>query len=344
MSKPITVVQSLASAERGGAESFYTRLVCELVNYPEIEQHAFTRPWPDRVAQLLEAGLPVQTFKFGGPLAWRDRQKYRQALKDLKPDIVLTYMSRATFSTPPGDYKLAARLGHYYNLKYYRHCDYWIGISKGICKHLIDGGMPADRVFHIPNFVNETVAEPLPRASYDTPAGVPLLFACGRLHTNKAFDILLEALVDVPDAVLWLAGEGPEQKALEAQCRKLKLQDRVRFLGWRNDINSLMRTADIFVCPSRHEGLGSIVGESWFNECPIVAADSQGPGELIDNEVTGLVTPIDEPKPMADAINRLLGDAALSKSLAERAKRHYHEFYSQDIIVKRYVDFFKQIA
>ncbi|MEZ5507979.1 MAG: hypothetical protein R3F38_19255 [Gammaproteobacteria bacterium] len=84
--------------------------------------------------------------------------RYRHALNAFNPDIVMTWMGRASETTPAGKgrYILVNRLGHYYNLKYYRHADYWVGISRGICQHIINGGMPKDRVFYIPNFADET--------------------------------------------------------------------------------------------------------------------------------------------------------------------------------------------
>jgi glycosyltransferase involved in cell wall biosynthesis len=203
--------------------------------------------------------------------------------------------------------------------------------------------MPADRVFHIPNFADETPVEPLPRASFDTPADRPLLLAAGRLHVNKGFDILLQAMAGVPDATLWLAGSGPEEQALRRQCAELGLQDRVRFLGWRNDVTRLMRTADLFVCPSRHEGLGSIVMESWAHECPIIATASQGPGELIDSGETGILTPVDEPGALAGAIRELLENPAESERLIRNASQHYWQNFSRKVIVGRYLDLYQSI-
>ncbi|ANG61219.1 hypothetical protein A8C75_01255 [Marinobacterium aestuarii] len=97
------------------------------------------------------------------------------------------------------------RLGHYFNLKYCRHADYWVGISKGICKHLIDGAIPVDRVVHIPNFAEGTPVEPLTRDSFEAPPDRPLILAAGRLYVNKALDVLLHSLVGLPDVILWLA-------------------------------------------------------------------------------------------------------------------------------------------
>src|SRR3546814_8546367 len=74
---------------------------------------------------------------------------------------------------------------------------------------------------------------PADRATYGTPAKAPLIFALGRLHENKAFDILLQALAAVPGAWLWLTGDGPLRRKLERQAVEFGVADRVRFLGWQ---------------------------------------------------------------------------------------------------------------
>ncbi len=337
------VAQVLAGAAQGGAENFYVRLVQGLHDANAVEQKAFIRKHPHRIDALHAYGLAVEGFRFGGPLHVFDRLRFVRALKAFEPDIVMTWMNRASSLTPRGPYQLVCRLGHYYNLKYYRHADYWVGISKGICDHLVRGGMPAERVVHIPNFADETVVSPVPRASFNTPTDRPLLLAAGRLHVNKGFDTLLHALVMIPYAILWLAGAGPEEPALKKLCHDLGLDERVRFLGWRNDVTALMHTADLFVCPSRHEGLGSIVMESWAHHCPIVATDSQGPGEVIEDGVTGLIVPVDEPLPLADAIAQLLADPAARERLVAQAAQQYEQHYCRRVIVEQYSCFYQSI-
>ena len=145
MSGAPRLAQVLAGAPRGGAENFFTRLVTGLHEEGGLDQHAFIRPHPDRVARLRRAGVPVSGFRFPGPLRPLARYRYRRALAGFRPDRVLTWMNRASAATPPGPYTLISRLGHYYDLKHYRHADYWIGITRGICDHLVRGGMPATR-------------------------------------------------------------------------------------------------------------------------------------------------------------------------------------------------------
>ena len=310
----------------------------------QIDERAFIRRHGHRLDALRSQGVEAEGFRFGGSLDFYDSWVYRRRLNKFNPDVVMTWMGRASAATPKGDYVLVNRLGHYYKLKYYQQADYWVGISKGICRHLIEGGMPEDRVVHIPNFADETPVEPLPRDSFNTPADVPLLLAAGRLHVNKGFDTLLRALVDVPDAFLWLAGSGPEEQSLTSLCTELGLDQRVRFLGWRNDVTALMRSVDAFVCPSRHEGLGSIVMESFAHRCPIIATRSQGPGEVIENEKTGLLTDIDDVGQLTEAIKRTLGNETLRQQWVDNASGVYASTYSREVIVSSYLDFYKRIT
>lgn len=340
----LRLAQVLAGGEQGGAENFFVRLSTALAPVQGLEQRAFVRPHPDRIRALEGSGLSCQSFRFGGPLHWLDRARFRHALKDFAPDVVMSWMNRATAATPPGDYQLVGRLGSYYNLKYYRHCDHWIGISRGLCDYLVAGGMPAAKVHHIPNFASESPTTAVSRTAFATPEGVPLILAAGRLHEKKGFDVLIRALSGIPDAVLWLAGAGPEETALKALAAGRGVSARVRFLGWWQNMASLLQTVDLFVCPSRHEGLGSVVLEAWANGCPIVATDSQGPGELIDHGQTGLLTPVDEAGALQQAIRGLIGDPSLRGTLAANAREHYRAHFSQEVVVAQYRDLLSRLS
>lgn len=338
MTGPI-IAQSLAGAAQGGAENFFYRLTASLAAQG-CQQQVFSRLYPHRQQQLNQAGITGHHFRFGGRLDLWDRFRYQKRLKQLQPDLVMTWMNRASDYTANGNYKLIARLGHYYNLKYYRHCDYWLGITKGLCDYLINNGCPAERVFHVPNFADESPKPAIDATSLPGYGQGPLLLAAGRLHRNKGFDTLLQALVKLPEAQLLLAGTGPELASLQALSQELNIAGRVHFLGWRQDVAALMQACDLFVCPSRHEGFGSIVVEAWFNQCPIVATASQGPGELIENGRTGLLCPIDQPQALASAIAQALAQPELSQSLASQALQHYQAHYSQARVTLAYQQLF----
>ena len=335
------VLQAMAGAEYGGAEAFFTRLVLAL-DRAGLDQRVVIRKSPRRAAALRAGGIEPVELPFGGAFDFATRAGFRHVIKAYRPDIVLTWMNRATrFCPGRGDFVHAARLGGYYNLKYYRGCDHLIANTEDIAAYLKAEGRSEERVHHLPNFVSEERRPALRRASLYTPERVPLIVALGRLHENKAFDVLLQAISRVPDAYLWLAGEGPERAALEALALKLGIMPRVRFLGWREDTAALLAAADMFVCPSRHEPLGNVVVEAWAQEKPVIATDSIGPGNLIDHMETGILVSVDDDRGMAEAIKMLRRDTDLAERLARAGRAAYEAGYTQAAVVKRYLDFFQ---
>ncbi|MFN4283901.1 MAG: glycosyltransferase [Alphaproteobacteria bacterium] len=343
------VMQVMAGAPQGGAEAFFVRLTAGLAE-AGIASHAVLRPHPERIETLLAAGVGVTELPFGGlgdRLFGRTRGGLLRAMRSFKPDVVITWMNRATRFMPqprPLPYVHVARLGGYYDLKYYKRCDWLVGNTKDIVDYLVDSGWAAERARYLPNFADETVAPAVPRASLDTPNGVPLFLALGRLHVNKGFDVLLDAMVRLPRAYLWLAGDGPLRGDLEAQTARLGIGERVRFLGWRDDTPALMAAADALVCPSRHEPLGNVVIEAWSRGLPVIAARAQGPSALIDDEVTGLLVPTEDSRALAAAMTRLAADQNLAVTLGASGRSAYREQFSKAAVVARYADFLREIV
>jgi glycosyltransferase involved in cell wall biosynthesis len=196
----------------------------------------------------------------------------------------------------------------------------------------------------IPNFAPYEPLAAVSRDDLDTPADATILLALGRLHDNKGFDTLLSALVQLPDHFLWIGGVGPLEAELRAQAGELDLADRVRFLGWRDDVAALMAAADVFVCSSRHEPFGNIIIEAWMYGTPIVAAASEGPSVLIEDGNTGLLTPVDNAAALADAIARLAGDPQLAAGLAMAGRRQYEDHYTEQAVLPKYLNLFEGLA
>jgi len=173
---------------------------------------------------------------------------------------------------------------------------------------------------------------------------VPLLLAMGRLHESKAHDVALQALTQIPDAFLWIAGVGPLEAKLKAMAEALGVQTRVRFLGWRTDASALYRTADICLFPSRYEPLGNVVIQAWAHGLPVVAAASQGPSALIRDGEDGLLAPIDDADALAAAVQRLLDDTDLRRRLAARGVLRVATEFSQAAVVHQWRDLFSDLG
>jgi len=337
------VMQVMAGAAHGGAEAFFTRLAPAL-DRAGIAQQLVIRRHAERAAVLRAAGLTALEFAFGGPLDFVTGHRLNAAIKRFQPDIVLSWMNRATQFCPIGRHVHAARLGGYYTLANYRRCDHLIGNTRDICDYLIDAGWPRARTWYLPNFVDAAAAPPVARASLDTPDGAPLVLALGRLHENKAFDVLLDALAQAPGTYLWLAGAGPQGDALLAQAARLGIGERVRFLGWRDDPAALLAACDALICSSRHEPLGNIVIEAWAQDRPVIATRSQGPSALIDDGVSGILTPLDDAAALGAAIRRVTGSLDLSGTLVIGGRTAYEAGFTEEIVVSRYLEFFASVT
>jgi len=336
------VVQAMAGGEVGGAEAFFVRLVTALAE-TDVEQAAIIRSHPDRAEALARVGIATRQLRFGGRLDIRSRLDYRRALREADPDIVMTWMKRASGLCPSGRFVQIGRLGGFYDLKYYRRCGHLVGNTRGIVDHITAQGWPAKRAHMISNFVDTSFAVPMARAELDTPDDVPLMVALGRLHPNKAFDVLIEAMVDVPEAWLWLAGNGPLDLHLKHHAADRGVENRIRFLGWRDDTAALLEAADLLVCPSRHEPLGNVILEAWARRVPVVAAASQGPSELIIDGDTGLLADVDDAYGLARRIRDALADREGMAAMAERGLAAYEARFSQTAIVAQFRDLFEQV-
>ena len=337
------ILQVMAGAKFGGAEAFFTRLVVAL-RRAGLHQRVVIRRNNQRAEILRQGGIEPVEFRFGGPLDILTRMGLKREIASFSPDIVITWMNRASTMCPKGNFVHVARIGGYYELKHYQNCDHLIGNTQDIVGYLVDKGWPAERAHYLPNFVSGSRGDPLPREGFYTPNDAPLLLALGRLHENKAFDVLLEALTRIPNAYLWLAGEGPKRAELEAQAEKLGVKPRVRFLGWRDDIEALLASCDVFVCPSRHEPLGNVVVEAWAQSKPVVAADSLGPGVLIDQNKNGVLVPINDSKSLAYGIQQVLGDRDFCSAIANNGHTTYQEHHTQSKVVEQYVSFFESLV
>ena len=339
------VMQTMAGAKHGGAEAFFTRLVLAL-HKAGLDQKVILRPNGAREQQLSDGGVAPTTLAFGGKLDISTRLGLRREISRFKPDVVLSWMNRAASfcPKPAGRFVHCARLAGYYDLKYYQNCDHLVGNTQGIVDYFVEQGWPAERSHYLPNFVAETPAAPMERLKLSTPGDAAVVLALGRLHENKAFDVLIQAMRRLPDVYLWLAGEGPLEAELRRQAVTLGVAPRIRFLGWQQDPGPLYAAADLVACPSRIEPLGNVVLEAWARRKPIVAAASDGPVELIRDGENGLLVALEDADAMAAAINYILANKAGAQSLAAVGYRDYQADYAEAVVVQRYLDFFAKVA
>ena len=343
------LMQTMAGSAVGGAEEFFVRLA-EAFQGHGIDQRVAMRPSRSRAARLRSAGVPFVPLRFGGALDRGTVPGLAREIDRFGPDILLSWMKRATRATVRAAERArhsavrVGRLDGYYDLKYYRGCDHLIGVTPDIVRYAADAGWPAERAHFAPNFAVHEGGAPAARESLGVPPEAPLVLAAGRLHSNKGFDTLLNAMALAGGgAFLAIAGEGRDRRKLGALARRLGLGQRVRFLGWREDIADLMATADCFVCSSRIEAFGIVVVEAWANRCPVAACAAPGPAWLIEHGADGLLSPVDDPAALAESVRTLIADRDLAGALAEAGHARYREAFTERAAVARHDYLFDKI-
>lgn len=200
-----------------------------------------------------------------------------------------------------------------------RLSDSFVAISEAVRSSAVhDLGLPAERVVTIPRGVDLDTFSPGPRPVRGAELG---LVAVGRLSRAKNFDNLLRAVALLgargTRVRLTVAGQGPDRERLQALAAELELQDRVRLLPPVEDVAELLGEHDVFVMPSRWEGLGNSLVEALACGLPVVVSDIPTFREVVPDPVAW-VDPL-SPDSIADGLAQA---ASLSPAeLTERGRR-----------------------
>lgn len=185
-------------------------------------------------------------------------------------------------------------------------------------------GLSPERIAQIPNFVDPVLNQPPaePRPARDT---VTLVHVSNLRAVKRVQDILHAMTRLEPRVRLEVVGDGPQKGQLESLTRTLHLQERVRFLGRRDDVPEILRTSDVFVFPSQLESFGLAALEASACGLPVVASDVGGLPEVIQDGVSGMLFPSKDVEALAERIRRLVDDPALRQRMGaagrERALR-----------------------
>jgi glycosyltransferase involved in cell wall biosynthesis len=234
---------------------------------------------------------------------------------------------------------------------FYRFADKIVAVSEGIKTNLVEE-------FNISSYKIEVLYNPidLNRISELCKISVeqiffkeraPVILSVGRLVPQKGFDILLIAFRDIikkMDARLIILGEGPEKESLSRLVNDLAITEKVSFSGFQKNPYKFMSRADIFVLPSRYEGLPMVILEAMACDTPVVATDCKsGPREILQNGRYGVLVPTEDIDALSTAILELLRDKALRASFSRLAKQRVKDFAVEKIVSKYEELFYKSV-
>jgi len=325
-----------------------------------------TRPDVEFVALHKSPGHSVKLF----PALYRLFRKYR-------PDVVHTRNLAALETTLPAwlagvpvrihgehgwdvtdpdgtnpKYRLIRRLHRPFVTHY-------IALSGHLKAYLREAiGVPEKRVTRICNGVDLSRFEargpqrlPIDGSPFNDPAYY-VLGTVGRLQAVKDQMNLLRAFVLLirrrPDLAvrtrLVLAGDGPMRAALEAEITRECVQDHIWLAGERGDVPNVMRGLDCFVLPSQAEGISNTILEAMAGGLPVVATAVGGNGELVDEGVTGMLVPPQDPALLADALERYVSRPELAVEQGRAGRLRVEACFSLDGMVGQYAGLYQSLS
>jgi len=225
-----------------------------------------------------------------------------------------------------------------------KQADAFVAISAAVHEELIFSGYDRARIVDLPNGV------PVP----DSPWTIrpdwersPRAVFVGRLAVEKGLTTLIDAWPIVratfPEARLTLIGEGPERSGLIDRMGRLSLESFVDMPGPLSDPASILRESDLFVLPSREEGMSIALLEAMAMGMPVVASAIAGNRKLISDEVHGRLAPPDDSKALARAIVAQWENLGAAVEQGKEARRRVIEHYSITSVARAHLELFRRL-
>jgi glycosyltransferase involved in cell wall biosynthesis len=218
---------------------------------------------------------------------------------------------------------------------------HFVAMTRVIADNLITAGVDPKNISRIPNGIQ---IEGTYKNNFQRSENV--LFV-GNLYQQpaKGVDILLKAWQIVanafPGCTLTIAGDG-DLAAYKNYCAGHNIGNSVIFLGKHSDVPALMMSADVFVLPSRREGMPNVLMEAMLRAVPSVATDISGSQDLIEHMQTGILVPPSSVQELADGIIYLLANREKAAEMATKARNKIIHTYDIDIVAEEYVKLYKK--
>ena len=310
------------------------------------------------------AGLPVCNIPCSGdldlPFVWR----LRRVLAEEKPDLVHCHSRRggdflggqaAAMADVPAivsrrvdnpESPMRARLR-------YRKFRKVVAISETIADVLRDAGLDQERLVIIRSAVDIGPLLKVPdkdafRREFGIAGNSIVLGAIGQLIERKGHRFLLDAMATVveshPQLQLLIFGEGPLAEDLRGQCQALGLAEKVRFAGFRDDLDEWIGCLDVVVHPALAEGLGVALLKAAAAAVPVVAFAAGGAREAVKDGETGLLVPPADVSGLGGAIATLVADRKMRERFGESGRERMQREFTVDAMVEKHVTLYETIC
>lgn len=242
-----------------------------------------------------------------------------------------------------------SQINYYFSRRYFdRIVPVSFDIKNSLARHLDSAKMTVVHNAINPGSIRANRATSAVKAELNIEPNQPVIGTAGRLVPIKGYDLFIDMAKIIlearPETVFLLIGDGPLKQQLQAKAAKLNLSDKVKFLGFRDDITDLLNCLDIFVISSHHEGIPMVLLEAMALKRAIAATAVGGINEIIDSGKSGILVNPGDAAALAQACLSILGNGNRRQALEDGAADRIAEEFSIDIQTKRMFELYREVA
>ena len=236
-------------------------------------------------------------------------------------------------------YARSRKIKEFFYRRLFNYANFIIVPSAGIKSHLVKAfNLKQERIKVIYNPIDLFKIDKLEKESLDNDALGKYILAVGRLIKQKGYPYLLRAYSLIYKGIkekLVILGKGEDEKKLRQLAKDLGIQERVLFLGFKNNPYKFMNNASLFVLSSLWEAFAIVIIEAMVCGVPVISTDCPyGPSEIIINGKNGILVPPADEKAVAEAMLNLLKNKNLRKQLSEEGRKRAKDFRIEKILRK----------
>jgi len=360
----IRVLHLITDLEIGGAPLFVRNLVCGMDRSDFEVQVACLGTKGPLVQDLRDKLITTHALGAKGPWDMRVMCRLARVIGDFRPHILHCTLVHANVAgrivgnlcnVPHivGTIQTAEQ-GKKWHLTAENFTCRWgdmtICVSQSVYRHTRRlSHVPPSRLCVIPNAIDcdrFAQAKPVESNESDILPGKTNIIFVGRLDPVKNIDILIRAIAPLTQSYevqLLILGDGPEKGYLEKLTADLNLANQVKFMGPRRDVERWLKSADIFVLPSKWEGLSISTLEAMAAGLPIIASRTTGLVDMIKDGKTGLLVGPGEVKDITTSLEKYLLNPEYAAQLAKAAQIHVCRHYSLTAIVEAHERLYKEV-
>jgi glycosyltransferase involved in cell wall biosynthesis len=200
---------------------------------------------------------------------------------------------------------------------------------------------------NVEHFDPENFNRELVRKKYNIPSDAFIIGTVAVFRFQKRLDLWIalagKILERCPHAHFIIVGDGPLKATLLEKRRELGLEERIHMPGLETEVRHYLATFDLYMMCSIFEGLPIALLEAMAMKCAVISTDAGGIGEVIRNEIDGMLCPISEPEQLVDYACRLSGDQTLRMQYKENARKRVLEFFSIAKMVKELENIYYEV-